>query len=462
MGWNDQLNGNRDGAVEDLLALLRIPSVSALTRHEGDVRAAAEWVRARIEKAGIEKAEILETASHPVVYGEWLGAKDKPTVLIYGHFDVQPADPENLWTHPPFDPVIRDGRVYARGATDDKGNMLAPILAIEALLRAEGRLPLNVKLFFEGQEEIGSPDLAPLLAREKKRLACDLVLSADGGQWSETEPCLLTGLRGLAALQIDVKGPDRDLHSGMYGGAVQNPIHALVHILETLHDRDGKITVEEFHDGVIPLTAEDRAESARIPFEEKTYREEIGVAALFGEKGYTPAEQTSARPTLEINGIWGGFQGDGTKTVLPSLAHAKITCRLVPDQEPAAVLEAIARHVARVTPPGVTAEVKKMEGNSRAYLVPGDHPGNRAAADVLREMYGREPYVARMGGSIPVCNLFRENLGVSTISFGFGLMDENLHSPDEFFRLASFEKAQVGWCRFLERVAREEPGALRG
>ena len=318
---------------------MRIPSVSSLPEHKEDVARAGEWVATSVREAGLENVQILPTGGHPVVYGEWLRAPGKPTVLIYGHFDTQPVDPLNGWTHPPFAPVIEGDRVYARGASDDKGNMLAPILAVEALLKTEGKLPVNLKVLFEGQEEIGSPQLPSFIASNKDLLACDLVVSADGGQWESDQPNLLVGLRGICALQIDVRGPAHDLHSGGYGGAVQNPVHALVSLLASMRGPDGRILVEGFYDAVRPLADKDRDLIAAVPYDEAEYKERLDVDALFGEEGYTTLERTWARPTLEVNGVWGGFQGAGTKTVLPGEAHAKITCRLVADQDPQTILQ---------------------------------------------------------------------------------------------------------------------------
>ena len=334
MTWETYLVEQQPRYQEELLQFLRIPSVSALPEHAGDVQEAAHWVANRLAAAGLEHVHILPTAGHPVVFGEWTHAPGKPTVMIYGHFDTQPADPLELWTSPPFLPEIRDDRVYARGASDDKGNMLIPILAVEALLKTEGALPINVKFFLEGQEEIGSPQLAALIASQKDKLSCDLVLSADGGQYAEDQPALLVAFKGLAGVQIDVRGARTDLHSGVYGGAVSNPIHSLVHILDSMRSPEGKILVDGFYNEVVPLSAEDRAAIAAIPFDEQAYQESIGVDALLPEPGYTPQEHLAARPTLEVNGIWGGFQGEGIKTVLPNEAHAKITCRLVPTRTP--------------------------------------------------------------------------------------------------------------------------------
>lgn len=452
MTWETYLVEQQPRYQEELLQFLRIPSVSALPEHAGDVQEAARWVANRLAAAGLEQVHILPTAGHPVVYGEWAHAPGKPTVMIYGHFDTQPADPLELWTSPPFRPEIRDDRVYARGASDDKGNMLIPILSVEALLKTEGALPINVKFFLEGQEEIGSPQLAALIVDQKDRLSCDLVLSADGGQYAEDQPALLVGFKGLAGVQIDVYGARTDLHSGVYGGAVSNPIHSLVHILDSMRSPEGKLLVEGFYDEVVPLSAQDRAAIAAIPFDEQTYKESIGVDALLPEPGYTPQEHLAARPTLEVNGIWGGFQGEGIKTVLPHEAHAKITCRLVPDQDPATIVELLTRHVERHTPAGVRATVRPLPGAAKPYLIPTDHWGNQAAAAVLSELYGKTPYITRLGGSIPVCGLFLSELGAYTVNFAFGLMDEQIHAPDEFLRLSSFRRGPLAYGRLLHRL----------
>ena len=452
MTWDEYLLENRDRFVEELLEFLRIPSVSSLPEHAGDVEKAAQWVVMRLISAGLENVKIVPTAGHPLVYGDWLHAGDRPTIMIYGHFDVQPVDPLELWTNPPFEPVIDDGRVYARGASDNKGNMLTPIIAVEALLQAEGELPVNVKFLFEGQEEIGSPQVADALRAHREQLSCDMIISADSGQLTEDAPALLLSLRGVCGLQIDLTGPKMDLHSGTYGGAVQNPIHALVRILDSMRDSNGRIMVEGFYDSVVPLTGEERRQIAEVPHDEADYMEQIGVAELFGETGYATEERAGARPTLEINGIWGGFQGQGTKTVLPSEAHAKITCRLVPDQEPETIVDLIASHAAEHAPPGVNVTVRRGKGNTPAYSISADHPGNMAAQQVLEELYGRVPVYLRSGGSVPICSHFKEVLGVSTVMFAWTLIDENTHSPDEFFRLSSFERGQKGYCMLLERL----------
>lgn len=455
MTWQQYLDDNQDRFLTEYLDFLRIPSVSSLPEHAADVAKAAEWVAARMRAAGIENVQILPTGGHPVVYGDSMHAPGQPTVMIYGHFDTQPVDPLGLWKNPPFEPEIRDGKVYARGASDDKGNMLTPILATEAMLQVRGTLPVNVKYFFEGQEEIGSPQLAGFVARSKEKLACDMVISSDGGQWAEDQPSLSIAFKGLCALQIDVVGPERDLHSGMYGGVVANPIHALVRILDSMRGSDGKILVDGFFDDVLELTQEGQAQIARVPLDEEEYKQEIGVDALYGEPGYTTLERAWARPTLEVNGIWGGFEGAGVKTVLPSEAHAKITCRLVANQRPEAILDLLAAHIMREAPEGVRVAVQRSASMATPYLMPVDHPGNEAARAVHLELYGKEPYYVRSGGSIPVCSMFLESLDAYTVNFAFGLHGENVHSPNEYFRLSSFERGQKAYCMLLEELAKE-------
>jgi acetylornithine deacetylase/succinyl-diaminopimelate desuccinylase-like protein len=453
--WERYLNEHKDQFIDELLEFLRIPSISSLPAHQSHVQQAAAWVERRLRRAGIESVNILPTGGHPVVYGDWLHAQGKPTILIYGHFDTQPVDPLESWDNPPFEPIIKDGRLYARGATDDKGNMFIPIIVAEAVLKTEGRLPVNLKFLFEGQEEIGSPQLPGFIAANEKRLSCDLVLSADGSQWSEEQPALVLGTRGLAAVFIDVQGPDHDLHSGTYGGTVANPIHALVQILNSMHDQDGRITVDGFYDNVRPLTDEERAQLARVPFAETEYLQRLGATEVFGEPGFTTYERAWARPTLEVNGIYGGFQGEGIKTVLPSTAHAKISCRLVADQDPSNIAELVSAHVNRVTPKGVKVTVTKAESGAIPYLVPSTHRGLRIAASVLKEVYGKEPYQIRTGGTIPANALFLQYLRAYTIVFAFALQDEHQHSPNEFFRLTSYERGQRAYGMLLHRLGEE-------
>lgn len=452
MSWQTYLHENRDRFLSELGKFLSIPSISSLREHSGDVWRAAEWVKDRLAQAGLQNADLKDTGAHPVVYADWCHAPGQPTILIYGHFDVQPVDPVDLWETPPFSPAVRDGRIYARGASDDKGNMLVPILACEALLKTTGALPINVKFFLEGQEEIGSPQLPAFIRDHRDLLACDMVVSADSGQWSPTDGALLQSLRGLCALQVDVIGGKSDLHSGIYGGAVQNPIHVLVSLLSSLRGEDGRVLVEGFYDDVVPLTPEQREQIAAVPFDEQAYRELVGVDELWGEAGYSPNERIWARPTLEVNGIYGGFQGEGTKTVLPNEAHAKITCRLVPNQQPDRIAQLVKAHLERHVP-GATVRVQQLPGTARPYRIPDDHPGNLAAAEVLAEIYGKPPYYIGVGGSVPVCELFQQHLGVYTVGFGFALDDENFHAPNEFYRLESFDRGQRAYCLLLERLA---------
>ena len=451
--WDSYLSENQDRFIEELKDFLRIPSISSLPEHADDVVQAGQWVMSRMAQAGIENIEMLETGGHPVVYGDWLHAPDKPTILIYGHFDTQPVDPLELWDQPPFEPEIVNGRIYARGASDDKGNMFIPIIAVEALLKSEGSLPVNLKFLFEGQEEIGSPDLPPFMKAEAARFACDLVVSSDGGQMSEEQPVLLVGTKGLAALEIHVRGAKSDLHSGSYGGTIQNPIHALSRIIANLRDDDGKILVEGFYDDVRDLSEQDRTLISAVPFDETAFCNRIGVSETFGEPGYSTVERRFARPTLELNGIWGGFQGDGMKTVLPAEAHAKITCRLVADQHPAKIRNLLQTHIEKIAPKGVTVEVKQIQSQALPYLMDNDHPANMIGGLVLTELYGVEPLFVRTGGSVPIYALFETHLKKKCLTFAFGLDDENLHAPNEFFRLSSFEKGQKGYCKLIHALA---------
>ena len=458
--WNDILQENRQRYLEEFVDLLRIPSISAASASVADVGHAAEWVASRLKKAGIENVAVSPTGEHSCVYGDWLHAPGKPTLLIYGHFDVQPPDPLELWDSPPFEPVIADGRIYARGAADMKGNLLVCLTAVEAVLAAEGALPVNVKFLFEGQEEIGSRDLAPFVAANRELLACDLVLTSDGAQWAEDQPGIWLGTKGLCALQVDLETADMDLHSGLYGGAVPNAAHALVELLGSLHDSTGGILVEGFYDDVAPLSADERSAINAAPFEAEAYSRAIGVDELVGEPGYTTYERAWARPTLEINGVWSGYQGDGVKTVIPAKAHAKITCRLVANQEPDEVLDRIEAHVERHRPAGARVSVTRFVAKARPYQMPRGHLGVQAVAEVLAEHYGRSPYFVRTGGTLPIMDMFLQELNAYTISVGFGQDDERMHSPNEFFRLADYDRGKIVYARLLERFGRIEAGSL--
>jgi len=451
--WKEHLQENQPRFVDELLDFIRIPSVSASPENIPDVERAGEWVVARLKTAGVENVEMMPTDGHPVVYGDWLHAgEDKPTILIYGHFDVQPAEPFELWDNPPFEPVIKDGHVIGRGASDDKGGMLIPILSAEALLKTTGALPVNVKFFFEGQEEIGSPDLPPFIAANRDKFSCDMIYSADGLQWSADEPNIVVGLKGLVGAEIRLSGPNADQHTGLHGGGIANPLMALSQLVASMKDLSGKITIDGFYEGVEDLTEEEREEIACVPFDEEQYVKELGVTEIHGEEGYTTYERLWARPTLDVNGIWGGYQGEGTKTVHPSEASVKITCRLVKGQHPYEIFARIAEHVDANTPVGVRAEVKRLPGSALPFHVPRHHNASQVATEVLEEVYDMAPYVTRLGGSIPVMNIFQQELGVTGTMFGFSVGDEKLHAPNEFFRLKNFERGQVAYCRLLEKL----------
>lgn len=456
--WQAYLDREQDRFVAELIDFVRIPSVSAKPENIPDVRRAADWVASRLVRAGIGNARVLPTTGHPVVYADWLQAgPEAPTILIYGHFDVQPAEPFDLWTSSPFQPEVRDGRLWGRGASDDKGGMLIPILVVEAMLQTAGRLPVNVKFFFEGQEEIGSPDLPDFVAANADLLKADMIFSADGLQWSPDQPQIVEALKGMVSLEVVVRGPRADQHSGLHGGGIANPALALTQLVASMRAADGTITVAGFYDDVAPLPEETRTAIARIPYDETEYLAETGAQATWGEPGYTTRERLWARPTLDVNGLTSGWQGAGGKTVLPAEARAKITCRLVADQSPERVLARIRAHVAVHCPPGVIAEVVQNPGRGDPFQTPAGHNASKVAQDVLAEVYGREPYLTRLGGSIPVLTTLRDALGVHAVMFGFSHADENLHAPDEFFRLDVFRKGQRAYGLLLERLAPNRP-----
>ena len=459
--WTDILKQNRQKSIDEFVELLRIPSISTSEANVKEVNVAANWVAERLKRAGMENVELFPTGPHSCVYADWMHAPGKPTVLIYGHFDVQPPDPLDLWDSPPFEPFIKDGCIYARGATDMKGNLILTIAAAEALLAANGSLPVNLKFLFEGQEEIGSRDLGPFIANHREKLACDLVLTPDSIQWSEDHAVIFTGTKGMCGLQIDLETAGMDLHSGLYGGAVPNALHALVNLLKTFRDDDGNILVDGFYDQVIPLSAEERKHIKEVPFDDTAYMTSIGIDALVGEPGYSTYERTWARPTLDVNGVWGGYQGDGVKTVIPAKAHAKITCRLVPDQEPETILDLLEAHVMRNRPIGSHVVVTRHAAGARPYQVPAENPGVRAVAEVLTRNYGTPPYFARIGGSLPITDMFLQELHAYTVMVGFGLDNQRAHSPNEFFRLADFERGQVIYAELLERLGESDSQSLK-
>jgi acetylornithine deacetylase/succinyl-diaminopimelate desuccinylase-like protein len=458
--WKDLLAANKKRHLDELIEFLRIPSISAASANVGDVRRAADWVSRRLARAGIENVATLPTGEHCCVYGDWLHAPGKPTILIYAHFDVQPPDPLELWTSPPFDPAVRNGCIFARGAADMKGNLLLALIAAESLLATRGSLPVNVKFLFEGQEEIGSRDLGPLVSAQRERLACDMILTPDGFQWAVDQPAMWMAIKGACALQVDLETATMDLHSGLFGGAVPNAVHALVELLSGLRDREGRILVDGFFDGVVALSDQARREIGAVPFDAQAYKAEIGVDALVGEPGYTTHERAWARPTLEINGIWGGYQGDGVKTVIPAKAHAKITCRLVANQDPGAVVDRLEAHIRRHSPPGARVTVVRPGLGARPYQIPSDHPGVSVIAQVLAASYDRPPYFARVGGSLPITDMFLRELKAYTFMVGFGQSDERAHSPNEFFRIADYDRGQALYIHLLDRLGQLTPESL--
>jgi acetylornithine deacetylase/succinyl-diaminopimelate desuccinylase-like protein len=452
MNWKQFLKQNRERHLAELMELLKIPSISALSQHKGDINQAARWLANALEKAGLEHVQVMETGGHPVVYGDWLHVPGKPTLLIYGHYDVQPVDPLDLWETPPFEPQIRHNKIYSRGASDDKGQTFMHIKAVEAILESEGKLPLNVKFCIEGEEEIGSPHLDAFVEKHQDLLAADVLLISDTPMLDNGRPAICTGLRGLCGLEITVQGPKSDLHSGMYGGGVQNPIHALVELLDSMRDPSGRITIEGFYDQVKPVSPKEREAYLAAGVNEEQIKSELAVPQLFGEEGYSFLERTWLRPTLEVNGIYGGFQGEGIKTVLPSKAGAKITCRLVPDQEPDEIIGLIQAHIKRHTPPGVTISTRLFD-KGRPFVVPADHPAINAAKEALKKAFGQPAALVRMGGSIPIVETFHRILKLPVVLMGFGLSSENIHAPNEHFHLENFDRGLEAICHYWFELA---------
>ena len=421
------------------------------------MRAAAEWVAAELTASGPITVRTIETAGNPIVYGEWLGAPGKPTVLVYGHYDVQPPDPLEKWDSPPFTPTVRDGRLYARGVSDDKGPMLIPIKVARAFLKTAGALPINVKFMFEGEEEIGSPHLESFIAEHKELLAADFVLSADGAMWRINEPSLTVASRGLAGLEFTLTAASKDLHSGRHGGGVANPLHAMARLIASLHDDNGRVTVAGFYDKVIELTNEERAAIKALPFDESAYLKQVGAPAPFGEKGYSTLERQWARPTLEVNGLWGGYQGPGQKTVIPSEAHAKITCRLVPDQDPSEVAALVKRHLESHIPPGTKLTVRVNDHGARPSHIALDNSSLKTAHSALTTVYGTPPLIVRMGGTVPVSELFQRLMALDTVFFSFSTADEDYHAPNEFFRLHRLHEGLEAWARYWHLLGETQP-----
>jgi acetylornithine deacetylase/succinyl-diaminopimelate desuccinylase-like protein len=438
---------------EQLKALIRIPSISAQPDHDKDTRQAALWIRDDLAGMGL-KTELIETERHPLIYAEWLGAPGKPTILIYGHYDVQPPEPLEPWLSPPFEPTVRNGNLYARGATDDKGQMFTHLKAVEAWKQTSGGLPVNVKIIIEGEEEVGGASLEAFLPANKAKLACDFAVISDSSQFGPGQPAITYGLKGLAYFEVLVNGANRDLHSGTYGGAVANPLNALATILASLKGPDGKIKLPGFYDAVRPLADWERAEFAKLGFSESEFQADLAVPSLEGEAGYTTLERKWARPTCDVNGVFGGYAGPGPKTVLPCKGGAKLSFRLVPDQDPKTVARQFHDHVARVCPPGVTYEIIDHHG-APAVLVSVDTPGVRAAVRAIESGFGKKPVFIREGGSIPIVGLIKQHLGVDTLLLGWGQNDDNLHGPNEKFCLADFHRGIKSSAHLLDELAKE-------
>ncbi len=436
--WKSYLETHKERFLEELKELLRIPSISANSNHKGDMRTCAEIVQQRFESSGADKAIILETAGHPAVYAEKIIDPKLPTVLVYGHYDVQPPDPLKLWHHPPFEPEVKDGKIYARGSADDKGQFYMHVKALEILTQTN-TLPLNIKFLIEGEEEVGSPNLAKLVQDQKALLACDVILISDSAMLSLENPSIDTGMRGLAYIQVEVTGPNRDLHSGVYGGAVANPITMLAKMIASCHDENNHITIPGFYDDVLEASKAERSLLAEAPYDEEEYKKDLGINDVWGEKGYTTNERTGIRPTLEVNGIWGGYIEEGAKTVLPSKAYAKISARLVPNQSSEKITEILLNYFQSIAPKGVTVKAENHHGGE-PYLTPLDSKGYQAAARAIETTFGKKPIPVRGGGSIPICAILEKELGVKIVFMGFGLDNDNLHSPNEKFDLANFYK----------------------
>ncbi len=448
----DHIHTNRDRYVSELKQFLAIESISALPAHQQDVRRCAEWTAGEMRRIGLENVRLIETPGNPVVYGDWLHAADgAPTILFYGHYDVQPVDPIELWESPPFEATVRDGEIYARGAADDKGQVFMHLKALEAHLVRQGRLPVNIKLIIEGEEEVGSVNLDAFIKAQASTLGCDVVVVSDSAMFDRGVPSICYGLRGLAYFQIDLRGTTSDLHSGVFGGAVANPAMVLAQVIAQMKDRGGRVKIPGFYDDVRPLADEERAAWRALPFNEKKYRNDLGAPKLFGESGYSVLERVWARPTLEVNGLLGGFTGAGSKTVIPAVAMAKISMRLVPDQDPDRIAQAFEAYLRKITPKTVELTLTRMHGG-KPWIAAYDSAYFQAAARAIEQGFGRAPVFCREGGSIPVVSTFQRELGVPAILFGVGLPDENAHAPNERLDLGNFHNGIVASAMLYEEI----------
>jgi acetylornithine deacetylase/succinyl-diaminopimelate desuccinylase-like protein len=448
----DFININRDRYLEELKALLAIPSISALPEHAADVKRCADWCAGEMRGIGLQNVRLIETPGYPVVYGDWLGAPDAPTILFYGHYDVQPVDPLDLWQTPPFEATVRDGEIYARGSADDKGQVFMHFKAVEAHLKQNGRLPLNIKFILEGEEEVGSVHLDDFVRSHKSELRADVVVISDSPMFARGIPSICYGLRGLVYFQIDLRGSGTDLHSGSFGGAVANPAFVLAQTLAQMKDRGGRIRIPGFYDDVVELKEEERQAWAALPFNEKQYRKAFGIPKLLGESGYTTLERTWARPTFEVNGLLSGFTGEGAKTVLPAVAMAKVSMRLVPNQDPNKIAEQFDAYVKKVTPKTVALTVTRMHGG-KPWMTSFDNPYVQAAARAIERGFGQKPVLTREGGSIPVVSTFQEELGLPSVLFGVGLPDENAHAPNEKLDVANFQGGIISSAILYDEIA---------
>ncbi len=446
MEIKEYIDNHRSRFIDELLDLLRIPSVSADKKFHQDVLRTADYVKKSLKEAGVDHVEICKTAGYPIVYGEKIIDENAPTVLVYGHYDVQPADPYELWDSPPFEPVIKDDKIYARGACDDKGQMYMHVKAFETLVNTDG-LTCNVKFMIEGEEEVGSSNLEVFVKENGKKLACDVILISDTAMISMEHPSITVGLRGLSYLEVEVTGPNRDLHSGVYGGAVANPINVLCDMIDALHDEDGRVTIKGFYDKVQELSREEREALNKAPFDLAAYKKDLDIKEVQGEKGYTTIERTGIRPTLDVNGIWGGYIGEGAKTVLPSKASAKISMRLVPDQDSAEITRLFTEHFKALAPPSVKVKITPHHGGQPA-VTPTDSEAYAAASAACEEVFGKTPIPTRDGGSIPIVSLFKKELDVETVLLGFGLDSDAIHSPNEHYGITNYYKGIETICHF--------------
>jgi acetylornithine deacetylase/succinyl-diaminopimelate desuccinylase-like protein len=452
----DFIQLHRDRYVDELKGYLAIPSISALPQHAADVRRCAEWTADELRRIGMQDVRVEETPGHPIVYAEWLGAEGAPTILFYGHYDVQPVDPLNEWTSPPFEPTVRDGELFARGASDDKGQIFMHFKAIEAYMKQSGSLPVNFKMILEGEEEVGSRHLDDYIRANRDRLAADVVVISDTAMFERGVPSLCYGLRGLAYFQIDLRGTKTDLHSGGFGGSVANPAMVLAQLLAQMKDRSGRVKIPGFYDDVRDLSEDERAEYRKLPFNETRYRKELGAPKLFGETGYSTLERVSARPTFEVNGLLSGFTGEGAKTVLPAVAMAKVSMRLVPDQDPDKVGDLFEAYLKKIAPKTVEVTLARMHGG-KPWMASIDNPYVQAAGRAIEQGFGKAPVFTREGGSIPVVATFQQELGLPTVLFGVGLPDDRLHAPNEKLDLGNFHNGIVASAYLYQEIANVRP-----